>query len=146
MKEINNISDLKKDKIYYIDVNSNDGISFRPKMKLKGKFVGKSDKKYIFFENLEYINDHYSHLRFPCCKPIMLKLYKINGHLYRLISQSLTIEVEKNPELYKHCRIYEPENERLLVNFVMRNKIINDPCFDYYIDYTKIKNENKNKK
>ena len=35
------------------------------------------------------------------------------------------------PDLYEPCKIYEPENERILVNFVMRNKIVNDPYFDY---------------
>lgn len=126
MKEISNISDLKKGKIYYIDVKSHE----RPNMKLRGKFYGNYEN-YILMSDLEYINNHYDDLRFPCCKPFLLRLWKINDNLYKLVSKKCVIKAKEFPNLYEPCKIYEPENERILVNFVMRNKIINDPYFDY---------------
>lgn len=128
MKEISNISDLKKGKIYYIDVKTN---RF-PSMKLKGKFNGKvEDSEYIFFSDLEYINHHYNDLQYPYCKPILLRLWKVNGKLYRFQSRNQVEQIKEFPDLYEPCKIYEPENERILVNFIIRNKIINDPYFDY---------------
>ena len=128
MKEISNISDLKKGKIYYIDVKSHE----RPNMKLRGKYNGNIEgKEYIFMSDLEYINHHYDDLQFPYCKPILLKLWKVNGKLYRFVFKNCVIKAKEFPDLYEPCKIYEPENERILVNFVMRNKIINDPYFDY---------------
>lgn len=126
MKEISNISDLKKGKIYYIHVKSHE----RPNMKLRGKFYG-NNGDYIFMSDLEYINHHYDDLQFPYCKPFLLRLWKINGNLYKLVSKKCVIKAKEFPNLYEPCKIYEPENERILVNFVMRNKIINDPYFDY---------------
>ena len=134
MKEISNISDLKKGKIYYIEVYIYDFLwnSLPPKIKVKGNFLNYSEKENcIYFINLEYINDYYNHYNPPFCKPILLKLYIKKGNLYRLISGNYTNQIDKFIELYKSCKIYEPENERILVNFVMRNKIINDPYFNY---------------
>lgn len=128
MKEINNISDLKKGKIYYIDVKSHE----RPNMKLRGKYNGNIEgKNYIFMSDLEYLNHHYDYLQFPYCKPILLRLWKVNGKLYKFHTRYCVEQLKNFPNLYEPCKIYEPENERLLVNFVLRNKIINDPYFDY---------------
>lgn len=126
MKEISNISDLKKGKIYYIHVKTNR----YPSMKLRGKFDGDEDKEYVFLSDLEYINHHYDELQFPYYKPILLRLWKANGKLYRFVSSKMVDQIKEFPDLYEPCKIYEPENERILVNFVMRNKIINDPYFD----------------
>jgi hypothetical protein len=127
MKEISNISDLKKGKIYYIDVKTNRC----PSMKLRGKCNGNDKKDYIFMSNLEYVNHHYDDLQFPFYKPILLLLWKANGKLYRFRSKQMVDQIKEFPDLYEPCKIYEPENELILVNFVMRNKIINDPYFDY---------------
>jgi hypothetical protein len=127
MKEISNISDLKKGKIYYIDVKTNRC----PSMKLRGKYNGDKYKDYIFMSNLEYVNHHYDDLQFPFYKPILLLLWKANGKLYRFRSKQMVDQIKEFPDLYEPCKIYEPENELILVNFVMRNKIINDPYFDY---------------
>jgi hypothetical protein len=129
MKEISNISDLKKGKIYYIHVKTNRC----PSIKLRGKYGGDGDenKEYIFMRDLEYINHHYDDLLFPYCKPILLRLWKANGKLYRFQSREMVDQIKEFPDLYEPCKIYEPENERILVNFMMRNKIINDPYFDY---------------
>lgn len=128
MKEIINISDLKKGKIYYIDVKSYK----YPRIKLRGKYNGNIEgRDYIFMSDLEYINHHYDDLQYPYYKPIFLRLWKVNGKLYRFVSAKMVDQIKKNPDLYESCKIYEPENERILVNFVMRNKIINDPYFDY---------------
>ena len=127
MKEISNISDLKKGKIYYIHVKTNR----RPSMKLRGKYNGNiGGKDYIFMSDLEYINHHYDDLRFPFYKPILLRLWIANGNFYRLETRKMVDQIKESPDLYEPCKIYEPENERILVNFVMRNKIINDPYFD----------------
>lgn len=127
MKEISNISDLKKGKIYYIDVKTNRC----PSMKLRGKYNGNiGGKDYIFISDLEYINHHYDDLRFPYCKPILLRLWKANGKLYRFQSREMIDQIKEFPYLYEPCKIYEPENEHILVNFIIRNKIINDPYFD----------------
>ena len=128
MKEINNISHLKKGKIYYIHVKD----FARPNMKLRGKYGGDDEnKKFVYFKQLEYINHHYNKLQFPNAKPIYLKLWKVNGKLYRFISETMVEQIKEFPDLYERCKIFEPEKERILVNFVMRNKIINDPYFDY---------------
>lgn len=128
MKEISNISDLKKGKIYYILVKTNR----YPSMKLRGKYNGNIEgKDYIFMSDLEYINHHYDDLQYPYYKPILLRLWKVNGKLYRFQSREMVDQIKEFPDLYESCKIYEPENERILVNFVIRNKIINDPYFDY---------------
>jgi len=130
MKEISNLSHLKKGKIYYIDVKNHD----RPNMKLRGKYNGNIEgKEYIFMSDLEYINHHYDDLKFPYCKPILLRLWKANGKLYRLLLNEMFDQIIEFPDLYEPCKIYEPQKESILVNFVMRNKIINDPYFDYDI-------------
>lgn len=128
MKEISNIFDLKKDKIYYIYVKT-----YRcPSMKLKGKFNGNNvENEFIFMSDLEYINHHYDHLQFPFCKPILLRLWKVNGKLYRFQLNQMVEQIKEFPNLYEPCKIFEPENERVLVNYMMRNKIIHDPYFDY---------------
>lgn len=128
MKEISNISDLKKGKIYYIHVKSHERLN----MKLRGKFYGNYED-YIFISDLEYINHHYDDLRFPYCKPIYLRLWKVNGKLYKFVSKKCLIKAKEFPNLYEPCKIYEPQKENILVNFVMRNKIINDPYFDWLI-------------
>jgi len=132
MKKINDLSDLEKGKIYYIDLPSED---VRPPLKLKGKLWSNSDEKsYISFGDLEYVNDKYNHLQFPNCKPLILNLYKINGLLYRIVIHHMSkISLIKSfPEIHTPCNIYEPEIEKILVNFIMRNKVINDPYFNYY--------------
>lgn len=134
MKKIYNLSELQIGKIYYIDLPSED---VRPPLKLKGKLWSNSDEKsYISFGDLEYVNDKYNHLRFPNCKPLILNLYIINGLLYRIITHHLQkiLFIKSFPEIHTPCNIYEPENEKILVNFIMRNKIINDPYFNYYND------------
>lgn len=130
MKEISNISDLKKGKIYYIDVKSYK----YPRMKLRGKYKCDRDfegKHFIFMSDLEYVNHHYDDLIYPYYKPILLRLWKVNGKLYRFASDKMVDQIKEFPDLYEPCKIYEPENERILVNFLMRNKIINDPYFDF---------------
>ena len=130
MKEISNISDLKKGKIYYIHVKTNR----YPSMKLRGKYNSDGDfegKEYIYISDLEYVNHHYDDLQYPYYKPILLRLWKANGKLYRFTSNKMVDQIKEFPDLYEPCKIYEPENERILVNFVMRNKIINDPYFDF---------------
>lgn len=128
MKEISNISDLKKGKIYYVHLKTNRC----PSMKLRGKYDGNDEESdYIFMSNLEYINHHYDNLRFPYCKPTLLRLWKANGNLYRFQSGKMVDQIKEFPDLYEPSIIYEPENEHILVNYVMRNKIINDPYFDY---------------
>ena len=130
MKEISNIFDLKKEKIYYVDVKSYKC----PRMKLRGKYSYDGNfkgKECIYISDLEYINHHYDNLLYPYYKPILLRLWKVNGKLYRFVSDKMVDQIKEFPDLYEPCKIYEPENERILVNFVMRNKIINDPYFDY---------------
>ena len=130
MKEISNISDLKKGKIYYIHVKTNR----HPSMKLRGKYKNEGNiegKHFIFLSDLEYINHHYDYLQYPYYKPILLRLWKANDKLYRFTSNKMVDQIKEFPDLYEPCQIYEPENERILVNFIMRNEIINDPCFDY---------------
>lgn len=130
MKEISNISDLKKGKIYYILVKTNRC----PSMKLRGKYNCDGNfegNEYVFISDLEYVNHHYDELRFPYCKPSLLRLWKVNSKLYRFHSSEMVNQIKEFPDLYEPCKIYEPKNERILVNFVMRNKIINDQYFDY---------------
>ena len=140
MKEISNISDLKKGKIYYIHVKTNlvqifQNKYFRyPSMKLRGKYENEGNiegKHFIFMSDLEYVNHHYDELPFPYYKPILLRLWIANGNFYRLETRKMVDQIKESPDLYEPCKIYEPENERILVNFVMRNKIINDPYFDF---------------
>ena len=131
MKKIYELSDLQKGKIYYIDLPE---VSYRPALKLKGKLLNNiNEKPYISFGDLKYINKQNKYLQFPNGKPLILNLYKVNNLLYRIIAQheQIILSITTNPELYSPCKIYEPQNERILVNFVMRNKIINDPYFDY---------------
>lgn len=128
MKQINNISDLKKDKIYYIHATG----CVYSRMKLRGKFNGFIENKdFIYFSNLEYVNHHYDHLRFPYSKPILLRLWNVNDKFYRF-HLSDCVELAKTfPLLYPNYIIYEPENEQILINFIMQNSIINEAYFDW---------------
>jgi hypothetical protein len=135
MRHIKKLNALQKNKIYYIDIPAlsskiGDNIIIRPKLKLKGKLWSYHKASfyynYYYFGDLEYVNNHYDHLEFPNCKPIMLKLYEINGLLYRNIISTFLVN-----DLSCIVNIYEPENERILVNYIIRDKL-GDPYFDYY--------------
>lgn len=128
MRKIDNISDLQIGKIYYIDVAMcflSVSMSY-PAMKLRGKLVDENEK-YLSFMYLEYINEeHYKDIKYPQGKPHLLRLIKHNKLLYRVVNSYLSEDIKyQSPST-----IYEPENERLLTNFVMRNGIIGDPYFD----------------
>lgn len=55
---------------------------------------------------------------------MILFFIKHNKYCTKLFENNNTIAY-----LYKLCKIYEAENEQVLVNFVTLNKIINDPLF-----------------
>lgn len=133
MRLIENISELQYHKIYYIEVPPlplyvNSSIIARPKLKLKGKFLGIKDDK-VLFGDLEYVNNHYDHLTFPKAKPLMLYLRIFENKVYRFVCNDISEFQYRNST---PCTLYEPENERILTNYVIRNCIIGDPYFNFY--------------
>lgn len=128
MKIVENHLELIIGNTYYIYIPETHRSKYiiNEPIKVRAKLINNKNNKLIF-DNVEYINNHYEHLKFPQGKPIFLILYIYNNNFYRIVNQYLSDILKfKNKS-----KIYIPQKENILTNFILRNSIIGDPYFNY---------------
>lgn len=125
-----NFEEIIINKRYYIEVPETNYSENKTsnRYKVSGRVMSISSSQILFW-NLKYVNSHYDDIK-PLIKgkPILLRLYKNDNKMYRIMNSTLPNEL-----IYKKCtNVYEIENEKMLTNMVLR-KIIGDPYFDFTI-------------